>query len=653
MSKKDIVDKYGSEKNGTSFKINGSLFNKILGNIGDVIVIIDMQGVNRYKSPNMEKLFGWKPEEVIGRSALENVHPDDLEYASDFVTDLFQTPNATGTAECRYRCKDGSYRWIEFKGINLLHDPDINGILGNYRDITVRKEYAQELHQEKTLMDTLIDSLPGIFYMYTYPGRRLVKWNKNHEKILGYSPAELINRPLVSLHHEEDTELFHEAVEKVFQVGHNLIQSSLIHKDGRKIPFILTGEKFDTSEGSYLVGVGIEITDLQAAQEEKHKLQSQLAQSQKLEAIGRLAGGVAHDFNNMLSVILGYTEMVITSIEPNNPVMSDLKEIQKAASHSTELTKQLLGFARKQTITPKVAKLNEIVESLIKMLKRLLGENITLHWMPGRKLWDLKVDSTQIDQILANLMVNARDAIDLKGTITVQTYNANVDISYKSRHPDIEVGEYVVLSVKDDGRGMDNATLDRLFEPFFTTREFGQGTGMGLATIYGIIKQNHGFVDVYSQPGEGSEFKVYIPRYIPPISENSENAVQKASESEQRNIIIVEDEPALLTLGSSMLKRLGYYPISAATPSEAIALAENAGDKVHMLITDVVMPEINGRELAEKIKKIHPHIKILFMSGYSSDIISQHGILDESTNFIQKPFSMNALANKLSDAFKS
>ncbi len=382
------------------------------------------------------------------------------------------------------------------------------------------------------------------------------------------------------------------------------------------------------------------------------RLAAQFQQAQKMEAVGLLAGGVAHDYNNMLSVILGYAELALAKVDPAQPLHADLEEIIKAAIRSADITRQLLAFARKQTIIPVVLDLNETVESMLKMLRRLIGEDIDLAWLPEAGLCPVKMDPVQIDQILANLCVNARDAIADVGKITIETGNAVFDETYCADHFGFVAGEYVLLAVSDDGCGMDKETLDQIFEPFFTSKGVGQGTGLGLSTVYGIVKQNNGFINVYSEPGKGTTFRIYLPRYAGQAVDTPREKAAEIPLSRGETVLVVEDEPALLKMGKMMLEKLGYRVLAAGTPGEAIRLAEEHAGEIQLLITDVVMPEMNGRDLAERMQSLYPGMKILFMSGYTADVIAHRGVLDEGVNFIQKPFSMKDLAVKVREALR-
>jgi two-component system sensor histidine kinase EvgS len=401
------------------------------------------------------------------------------------------------------------------------------------------------------------------------------------------------------------------------------------------------------NEQGHVVGVlGIfeDITERKRAEEEREKLQGQLLQARKMESVGRLAGGVAHDFNNMLWVIIGHAQMAIDQVDPAQQLHSDLEEILKAAQRSADLTRQLLAFARKQIINPKVLDLNDTVSSMLRMLRRLIGEDIDLAWIPGRDLWSVRIDPSQIDQILANLAVNARDAIPGVGKVTIETANEVFDDSYCAGHAEFVPGEYVLLAVSDSGRGMDKDTIADIFEPFFTTKGVGEGTGMGLATIYGIVKQNSGFINVYSEPGKGTTFKIYLPRFETEAAHAPAVSAARKPGGGTETVLIVDDEEAILHLCKRILDERGYTVLAAGTPDQAILLAGEHDGDIHLLITDVVMPEMNGRELVERISAIKPGLKSLFMSGYTANVIAHRGVLEEGMDFIEKPFDLNDFA---------
>ena len=399
----------------------------------------------------------------------------------------------------------------------------------------------------------------------------------------------------------------------------------------------------DGSIGGIIVYTEV-ITDRKQQEEERLKLQNQLQQAQKMESVGRLAGGVAHDFNNMLGAIIGHAELASLEVDSTSPIFAHLQEILKAAQKSTGLTKQLLAFARKQTIQPKVLDLNQTILQMVKMFQRLIGEEIELKCVLSEDLWSIKIDPTQVDQVLVNLAVNARDAIEGTGVLTIQTANTYLDESYFSNQTGFVPGEFVQLTVSDTGSGMDQETQKHLFEPFFTTKEMGEGTGLGLATIDGIINQNNGIIEVYSELGHGTCFKIYFPRAQDVVDFEKSSAEEKAVIGKGETILLVEDDPMLMKMSQEMLRKLGYRVLAAGSPTKAIRLAKENLGKIALLLTDVVMPEMNGRELVENLLKIHPDLKYIYMSGYTADIISQQGVLQEGVFFLEKPFSKKNLS---------
>ena len=385
------------------------------------------------------------------------------------------------------------------------------------------------------------------------------------------------------------------------------------------------------------------------AEEHQARLEAQLHQAQKMESVGRLAGGVAHDFNNKLTIILGQAQLILLDLEKNHPHYANIESIRLAAEQSASLTRQLLAFARKEIITPKVLDLSITVQGMVKMLQHLIGEDVKLAYHPMPNLWPVKMDEAQIDQILANLCVNARDAIKNVGTICIKIDNHVVDTDFCARHKELVPGDYLRLVVNDDGCGMDKETQKQIFEPFFTTKGIGEGTGLGLATVYGIVKQNNGFIDVISEPGVGTTFLIYLPRYVGDSHLTQTKGAIGALPRGREVILLVEDEPEILKMVSAILKGLGYTVLATHSPAEAMHIASEYADNIDLLLTDVVMPEMNGHDLVSYLLISNPQLKHLFMSGYTSDIIARHNVLDDGIHFICKPFQMSDLAFKLRD----
>ncbi len=517
----------------------------------------------------------------------------------------------------------------------------------------LQRTQAQLLQaKSQAFQDSLLETIP-IPVFYKDPAGRYLGFNKAFEnffgktkdQVIGKSITDIIPLELFQTHQTKDFELLENQAAQVFETtihdANGVCRNVIFHK----APFL-------DSSGSIigLIGVILDITEHKRAEVERGKLQSQLNHAQKIESVGRLAGGVAHDFNNMLNVILGYAEMALCKVDSSDWLHKALQEIFNAGTRSAEITQQLLAFARKQAIAPKVLDLNETVEGMLKMLRRLIGEDITLAWLPGAGLWPIKLDPSQMDQVLANLCVNSRDAITGVGKITIETSLATIDEAYCADHVDFSPGNFVTLSVNDTGGGMDKDTLANIFEPFFTTKAEGQGTGLGLSTVYGIVKQNNGFINVHSEIGLGTTFVIYLPCHMEEIGENAEKIIEAIQSGHGEIILVVEDEVSILELFRTMLETLGYSVLTANTPGEALRLSKTLTHKLHLLITDVVMPEMNGRDLAYQFHLLYPDLKILFMSGYTADVIADRGgELDEGVHFLQKPFSTNELAAKIRD----
>ncbi len=523
-------------------------------------------------------------------------------------------------------------------------------VLVTFYDITDRKKAEAE---RELLASAIEQSGEAIIII---DANRIVQYvNPVFETATGKKREEAIGRPLP--HEDSDTQdiTFFRNFWETLSSG-KVWRGRIINrkKDGTLYTEEVTASPVFNSAGVIVnyVSVSRDITDILKLQQDKEKLQEQFLQSQKMESVGRLAGGVAHDFNNMLSVILGHTQLSLDAINAQHPLYMHLQEINQAALRSADLTRQLLAFARKQTIAPKVLDLNNTISGLLNMLRRLLGEDIDLAWLPGANLWPIRIDPAQVDQILTNLAVNARDAIDKTGHITIETENLALDADYCSGHDGFIPGDFVVVSVSDSGCGMEKEVLDHLFEPFFTTKKVGEGTGLGLATVYGIVKQNAGFINVYSERGKGSTFRIYLPKFAHEL--NPEKAVTPAERPKggHETIMLVEDEAAVQKLAKIMLERLGYTVIAASTPNGALRLAEEYAGEIHLLLVDVVMPEMTGRDLSERLIGLRPNLKRLFMSGYTANVIAHHGVLDEGVHFVQKPFSSKTLAAKVREALE-
>lgn len=736
------------------------LLHSIAESSGDAIYAKDKEG--RYLLFNQEgaRLLGKRPQEVIGRDDT-GIFPPELAAAVMANDRKVMKENRTVTFEEDLITAEGSITFLSTKGPLYDASGKVIGSFGISHNITERRRAEESIAKERTLSEDIINSLPGIFYIYD-ESFKLIRWNKKHEEVTGYSPDELQGRFILDWFSEEYKPHILSRVQSVFAEGESSAEATLLVKGGSQIPYFFSGRMATLDGKRCLIGVGIDITerkrsdaertllataveqaeenvlvtdyrrtiiyinpaferssgysldelrgkklrDLRSARHDDafyrkmkevldrgetwmgviinrgkdgrdfeiegtispirdatgavthfvaagrnmsrlRKLERELYQAQKMESVGRLAGGVAHDFNNMLGVIIGHADLALLELGPTQPLYANLQEILKAAQRSANLVRQLLAFARKQTISPRVLDINETVESMLSMVRRLIGEDIELRWKPGVGVWPVKIDPTQIDQILANLCVNARDAIAGVGSVLIETSNVSLGDSHSRGHPEAPQGDHVLLTVADTGCGMEKPVLEKLFEPFFTTKEVNKGTGLGLATVYGIVKQNHGLIEVQSEPGQGTAFRIYFPRtYLPTREEQPSPDIFENLDGTE-TVLLVEDDESLLELAKRTLERHGYRVLSAHHPTEALNQARAYPGPIDLLVTDVIMPAMNGKQLKEQLGAFKSGFRCIFMSGYTSDVIAEQDILDEGVDFLQKPFSVQELSAKV------
>jgi len=513
-----------------------------------------------------------------------------------------------------------------------------------------QKKIEEALLSSERRYRTLYRSMMDAFVVTDMHGN-IRECNDAYSAMLGYTNEELKQLSVKDV--TPDRWLLHENEQVKKQLIHrgcsNLYEKEYRRKDGTVFPVELRTFFIMDNDGQPegMSAVVRDISERKLAEEEREKLREQLNQSQKMESIGQLAGGVAHDFNNMLSVILGYAELALRKVELSDPLYKNIQAIVRAGRRSADITRQLLAFARKQTIVPKMLDLNDTMGGMLTMLQRLIGENIELKWLPGYNLWPVMMDPAQVDQLLANLCVNARDAVVGAGKITIETGMVSFDEVYCAERAGFIPGDFVMLAVSDNGCGIERDLLDKIFEPFFTTKDVGEGTGLGLATVYGIVKQNNGFINVYSEPGEGTTFRIYLPRMEGSVEERGGEIILELPKGQGESVLVVEDEEAILALNRTMLEHLGYAVLTASSPLQALRQAVLYADGIDLLITDVIMPEMNGRDLAREMQALYPEIKVLFVSGYTENVIAHRGVLDKGVCFLPKPFSLEDLAAKV------
>jgi PAS domain S-box-containing protein len=613
----------------------------------DAILLVDATSMQIIDTNDTAlRLYGYQREELL--SLPFNSLPQKEFKTISLLEEISEDQVITITREDHQR-KDGTTFPVNLS-ISFFQFEGRRAMCIAIRDITVLVRAEEELKKFRTVSDkavhgNLITDLEGNF---TYV-------NKRYARVHGYSPEELIGEHLSICHNDEQIN----AVSKIFS---DMIFSGSFsptevwhhHRDGTDFPMLMSGVMITADNGTpkYMAATAIDIRAHKIIEKEKNLLQSRLSSARSLEAIGRLAGGVAHDFNNTLGIILGYTESALESISVNDPLRQDLQQIHQAAEHSLNLTTSLLALASKQPITPKPLDLNGAIEVKLETLRQIIGTKMSLNWLPSESLCSVLMDPLQIDQILVSLCNNAREACDSRssGKITIETGLATFTSEYCMDYPGYEPGEYVLLAVSDNGNGMDTATREQIFEPFFTTKEAATGTGLGLSLTYGIVRQNNGLIHVYSEQEFGTTFRLYFPRHSltapqPALSVNAANTSHKQYSDE--TILLVENELQYLTITTRMLEKAGYSVYALEIPAEAISLFRTIPDSIQLLITDVAMPEINGRDLASCLQAMNPELKCLFMSGYTDKVIEEHGMLKKGVQFIQKPFSSDALIQKV------
>ncbi len=529
-------------------------------------------------------------------------------------------------------------------GHPVFHDGNVVRVTGNIMDITLRRQAERELQESEERYRSLVKNTIDGYFVCEIPSGKFIFLNQPMCDLLGHTMQTAQKLTLWDIIETSEHERIRDSIQRRLDgtmPGFENDIKQIIRKNGPGFKAEVSTSLVTYKGKEVLQGVLKDIT-------ERERLILQLQQAQKMEAIGQLAGGVAHDYNNMLSVIIGYTELSLLCAKPDDPIYENLIEISKAAERSKSVTRQLLAFARKEAIAPQVLDLNTTIENMLNMIRRLIGEDIDFTWRPQTGgIWPIKMDPSQIDQVLANLCVNARDAITDGGQITIKTGMVTLDEHYCAEHSGVSPGDYVVLAVTDNGSGMDRETLERIYEPFFTTKGMGKGTGLGMSTVYGIVRQNKGALKVESQVGSGTTIRIYLPRYQGETGRARKNTDKEIPLGQGETVLVVEDEPSTLRMVEKFLSLLKYNCLAANTPAEALQVAQAHAEKISLLMTDVIMPGMNGRELSKQLTSRFPQIKCIYMSGYTANEIDDRGVLQEGVHFIQKPFSRKDLALKI------
>jgi two-component system, cell cycle sensor histidine kinase and response regulator CckA len=593
-----------------------------------------------------EELTGYRFEELQSIDWDRVLTPTEWQPLERAKLEELQNTNKPVLYEKEYIRKDGTRVPVELL-VHLARTPDGKPeyYYSYVTDITERNRSLKELlnreHYLRTILETTVDG----FWVVDSRGR-FIEVNAAYCRMSGYTREELLNLGVPDIESIENPAETEARIRYIKEQGSQTFESRHRRKDGGTFEVQVSVTYLGADTG-HLICFCRDITKRKREEEEREKLRVQLAQAQKMESVGRLAGGVAHDFNNMLGIMIANTQLASMEIEPESPISSYLKEILRAGSGAADTVRQLMGFARKQIISPKSLDLNETIAGMVKMLRRLIREDIDLQWIPGDGIGRVRMDPAQINQILANLVVNSRDAIRDSGVITVETSNVSLDAGYCRAAEGCLPGDYVLLTVSDNGSGMNKTVLDQVFEPFFTTKEIGKGTGLGMATVYGIVTQNKGHITIYSEPGRGTTVRIYFPNLLDSPTLKSDGTEEQGMTTGSETVLLVEDQEQLLNVTRSILTKLGYSVLAALSPKQAIDLAESHDGEIHLLLTDVIMPGMNGTELAEQLLRRRKNLKVLYMSGYTAETIGRHAVLDGKSYLIEKPFLSQKLAEKV------
>jgi len=604
------------------------------------MAIVDAQGKHSYVNPAYARMMGHlSAPSVTGRSWREVYNPQDLEAVEKDIREGLQE-HGKWFGPLSVHHSDGTVLPMEM-AITALPD---GGVVCVSRDITQRLSAERGWAEAEAKYRALIEHVSAISYIAELgvDGQWLYV-SPQVETIFGFSADEWLrdSRGWIRHVHPEDHVIV-AAFEETSKRGERFqAEYRVTRKDGRLIWVSDTAVVVTGSDSRRLMeGIIVDIT-------ERKLLEGQLQQSRRMEAVGRLAGGIAHDFNNLLTIIKGYTELALARAKVQPELRTDIERIEDASERAAGLVRQLLAFSRRQVLQPKVLDLNSIVMGLDKLLRRLMDEDINMQTLVSRSVGAIKADPGQIEQVIMNLVVNARDAMPDGGRLTIETANVDLDASYAKDHATVRPGRYVMLVVSDTGIGMSADTVAHIFEPFYTTKESARGTGLGLSTVYGIVKQSGGYVWVYSEPGKGSAFKVYLPRVDEPAEELPAGKAPAANRRGTETVLLVEDDPQVRELTRTVLAAQGYFIIEAGSPEDAERIVENDGAEIHLLLTDVIMPGVSGRELAKRLTARLPRLRVLYMSGYTYNIIAHGGTLETGVAFLQKPFTPSTLVEKV------
>jgi two-component system cell cycle sensor histidine kinase/response regulator CckA len=632
-----VNDITGRDETDRELRESRKFLQTIIDTEPECIKLIDAEGnlimMNR---AGLDMIEADSLNQVKGQSVCTLVTAEHREAFSGLTEKVFR--GESGTLDFEMQGMHGRKLWLETHGVPLRNDKDeIIALLGITRDITKHKEAEEALRREKSFSDAIIDNLPGIFFICDEEGR-LIRWNNNEVAVTGYSGEELGSLNVLDLF-RKDRDVMHGALQDLFATGRATLEARLTTKNGSQVPFFVTGFRMITGDKRYLVAVGIDVS-------ERKRLEEQLRQAQKMESIGTLAGGIAHDFNNILTAIIGYGSLLEMKMKEGDPLRYNVEQVLSSANRAASLTQGLLAYSRKQILNPQPVSVNAIIQKVDLLLSRLIGENIDLKIMLTDDDVTVLADAGQIEQVLMNLATNARDAMSEGGYLFIETERLEFSEESAKVHEFGKPGTYALITVTDSGMGMDENTRQRIFEPFFTTKDVGQGTGLGLAIAYGIVKQHNGTITVYSEEGRGTTFKIYLP-VVPTPGGQARPLELPPIPGGNETVLVAEDDEIVRKLTRSVLEQFGYAVIEAEDGEDAVNKFMKHRDVIKLLLFDVIMPKKSGREAYEKIRIFSPDMKVLFLSGYTAEVIQRKGLLEPGLNFIMKPVPMNELLRKV------
>jgi PAS domain S-box-containing protein len=627
-------------------------YREIFENAKEAIYVHDLNGRYTLANPAAEKLIGYSREEILQLTVFDMASPEHVDLICKSLKQKL-TDHAPTTYEVEAIRKDGTRIPVEVSSRLIYRGGRPIGVQGTVRDISERKRAEEILKASEQRYRDLVENANDIIFTCDMLGN-ITSLNRAGERVTGYTADEALKMNIAQAVSPDDiAKVRHMLSRKRVADVATVYDLELITKSGGRAAVEISSKAIvKDGEPIGVQGIARDITDRKRMEDDLRSSQAQLQQSQRLEAVGQLAGGVAHDFNNLLTAIIGYSDFAMRKMRANNPIRRDLEEIKKAANRAATLTRQLLAFSRKQILKPEVLDLNLVVGDMHKMLQRLIGEDIILVTTLASQPDPVKADRGQLEQIIMNLVVNARDAMPFGGSVTIETANVVFNDAYATDHVPVQPGNYVMLAVSDNGLGMDASTQLHIFEPFFTTKELGKGTGLGLSTVYGIVKQSGGFIWVYSELNVGTTFKIYLPSLTELAFDHESTSVEAPDSSETGTVLLVEDDPLVRNVALRALETAGYKVLESGNGHGALAMAHSCMDDIDLLITDVVMPLMGGRELAQQLSELHPKTSILFMSGYTDDAVVRHGIMDKDIEYLQKPFTPESLVRRVGEVLR-